>query len=191
MLKIDNVYKEYENFTLNIDELIIKRGAYFVLLGPTGSGKTLAALGCISEIINRLNNIIIIIACPYNHLIQQWKKEIYKFNLKIDKIIIADSTNPKWRNELSDGIFDVLLGYKNTFMAITTHRTFSSSDFKKIIEDPKLTQKSLLVVDEVHGLGTAKGREKPHGIRKTAPISFITASYFPGDGKKTDRPRIA
>ena len=45
----------------------------------TGTGKTFTALGCASKLINKTNDpIVIVITCPFQHLITQWenKKEV-------------------------------------------------------------------------------------------------------------------
>jgi len=41
MIRIENLYKEWRDFSLKDINLEIKKGEYFVLLGPTGAGKTL------------------------------------------------------------------------------------------------------------------------------------------------------
>ncbi len=120
----------------------------------TGTGKTFTALGCISELQNKTAGLLIIIACPKNHLVQQWKKETDKFGTRYDKLIIADSTNKKWKNELHDTMIDLSLGYISAVLIITTHTTFSSSNFKSIISENAKDVNTLLIGDEVHGLGS-------------------------------------
>ena len=41
MIEIKNLYKDWEEFSLKDINLQIKKGEYFVILGPTGAGKTL------------------------------------------------------------------------------------------------------------------------------------------------------
>jgi len=41
MIRIENLTKRWENFSLDGISLDIRKGEYFVILGPTGSGKTL------------------------------------------------------------------------------------------------------------------------------------------------------
>jgi len=50
----------------------------------TGTGKTFTALGCVKEASKRHQRLVIVINCPYQHLIQQWKREIQKFDIKFD-----------------------------------------------------------------------------------------------------------
>lgn len=125
----------------------------------TGTGKTFTALGCLDRVLKEEKRLVAVIVCPYNHLIKQWSKEIDKFGLKIDKII-ADSSNPKWKNELADYLLDIKSEIRDKIVVLTTHDTFPRDDFTKII---RLSPVNLfLIVDEVHGIGSP--------IRKTGLI---------------------
>ena len=124
----------------------------------TGTGKTITALGCLNKIYDNNENCISIISCPQTHLVQQWEEEIKKFNIKYDSLLIASGSNYKWRKILSDAIDNNILGYENKIIIITTHDTFSSEDFQKLlkkVESPNL----FLIADEVHGIGSI-GRRK-------------------------------
>jgi len=124
----------------------------------TGTGKTFAALGCLNDAFKNKNAVVSVISCPYQHLVKQWKKEIIKFGIDSDQIIIADSSNPKWKKELADAFVDLYLEYKSKITVLTTHATFSSNDFIKIINKEKNNKKILLIADEVHGIGAEKTR---------------------------------
>jgi len=41
MIRVENLYKDWREFSLKNINLEVKKGEYFVLLGPTGAGKTL------------------------------------------------------------------------------------------------------------------------------------------------------
>jgi len=127
----------------------------------TGTGKTYAALGCIEETAKINTSLLIVISCPYQHLVQQWKREINLFGTAYDDLMIADSTNAKWRNQLVDYLIDISLGRKQKVIVITTHSTFPSNDFKNIICSYKNSSKLMLIADEVHGLGANESR---HGL---------------------------
>jgi len=121
----------------------------------TGTGKTFTALGCVDRILNK-ENIATIITAPYSHLIGQWKKEIGKYGLSFNDMIIADSTNRNWRDSLSDRLSDMTLGHLKKYLILTTHNTFSLNDFQKIIKANKKGFEIMLIADEVHRLGAAK-----------------------------------
>lgn len=121
----------------------------------TGTGKTFTALGCLNHALKSKSHLFCVIACPYKHLIRQWHNEINKFGIKSDSLIIADSSNPKWKNDLTDSFIDQKLGRKNRIIVITTHKTFASDSFMGIIDqelDPYIP--AFLIADEVHGIGS-------------------------------------
>lgn len=126
----------------------------------TGTGKTFTALGCLEKVLEKEEKLITVIACPYGHLIKQWNDNIDTFGIMSD-IIIADSTNPKWKIQLPDYLLDIKNGISSRLIILTTHDSFSSNDFIKRIR--KASTKLFLVVDEVHGIGAP--------IRKNGLIS--------------------
>lgn len=125
----------------------------------TGTGKTFAALGCLDRASRISNRLLVVIACPYQHLVQQWRREIIKFGVSYDELIIADGSNKRWRDMLADALMDISLGHKDKVVVLTTHSTFPSGDFVGIIRDHKTAFRILLIADEVHGLGAKRSRE--------------------------------
>jgi len=151
-LKIDRVYerpklRDYQ------DEAVTKwlensnRGIFEM---ATATGKTYAALECLRRILDREKRLVAVIACPYNHLIVQWTREIERFGISCDELV-ADSSNPRWKDELTDQLMDIRNGIREKLIVLTTHATFSTDDFMMIIE--KVVGKLCLIVDEVHGIG--------------------------------------
>jgi len=133
----------------------------------TGTGKTFAALGCLEKASKTCGRLVVIITCPYQHLIQQWRRDIGKFGISFDQLF-ADSSNPSWKNNLADALVDISLGYKENLIILTTHRTFSSNNFRSILERNKNEFNILLIGDEVHGLGakeSRKGLTNEYGLR--------------------------
>ncbi len=122
----------------------------------TGTGKTFTALGCVNRIRQQEQRLVLVIAAPYGHLVQQWKREIEKFGMTFDRQIVADSSNPSWRNFLADSLNDITLRYINTLLVLTTHSTFSCQDFCKIMDRNKGDFEMMLLADEVHGAGADK-----------------------------------
>jgi hypothetical protein len=131
-----------------------------ILEMATGTGKTITALECISRAIDNVKgNWLIIICVPYHHLVTQWEDNINKFGFNCE-IIIADSTNRKYKTQLSKKILEDSIPYKKTrdTFVITTHNTFSSDDFISIINSATDKTNLMLVADEVHWLGASKLR---------------------------------
>jgi superfamily II DNA or RNA helicase len=125
----------------------------------TGTGKTFAALGCLERVSKSTQGLLTVVTCPYQHLVQQWKREIDKFGIQYDDLITADSANPGWRDVLIDSMIDLTLGYMKRLLVLTTHRTFSSDSFVSIIINNKHRFSALVIGDEVHGLGAEKSQE--------------------------------
>lgn len=125
----------------------------------TGTGKTYTALGCLDIVTKKYQKWLTIIACPQNHLIDQWLGDIEEFGINYDGVIIADNTYPSWKKDLVNTLVDIHLGYRKNILVMTTHRTLSNKKFINIIQQHKRDTKALLIADEVHGLGARKQRE--------------------------------
>lgn len=119
----------------------------------TGSGKTFAAFGCLDKIYKDYTNLVVVISCPYGHLVQQWKRELLRYNIIFDKVIIADSSNSKWNKETFNALADLsMYGSNKPVIVITTHSTSSLPKFLNLIKKiPGNTY--FLIADEVHGVG--------------------------------------
>lgn len=120
----------------------------------TGTGKTFTALGCLKKLTKSKNNFLTVIACPQSHLVTQWEKNVKKC-IKTDTLV-ASSMNKNWRNELNDMIKFLNYDIIKFPVLFTTHKTFSSNDFKKRINE--YNGNKLLIVDEVHGVGSLEYR---------------------------------
>jgi len=132
-----------------------------ILEMATGTGKTIAALSCLKNVLETEKRLVVIISSPFIHLSEQWIREFGKLNIIGDKIL-ADSSQSKWKDKLVDSILDVENGVSGNLMVLTTHNTFSSSDFVNIIKGSKnrtSDQRFLVVVDEVHGIGAPERRK--------------------------------
>ncbi|KZX10675.1 DEAD/DEAH box helicase family protein [Methanobrevibacter filiformis] len=150
---------------VNTDEKIVLRdyqkeaienwwenGKKGILEMATGTGKTLTALSCFSKIFHENENLITVIACPQSHLIDQWIKDVKKFYK--GQIIVASSKNHKWKTQIKNLIINSILDIEKNFVIVTTHKTLSSVYFIENIKKSKA--KLLLIVDEVHGIGSLK-----------------------------------
>lgn len=118
----------------------------------TGTGKTFTALKCLEKLFKR-EDVVCVIACPLIYLVEQWEKDVKKFPI-FENVYKIYGSNPKWKKELNDFIFDLDLGLLNEGVIITTHNTFSTDDFKNILS--KIDKKLCLIVDEMHHVGAEK-----------------------------------
>jgi len=149
IIKLWNHQKEAINNWLAND----KKGIFEM---ATGTGKTFAALGCLKRIIESERKLVVVISCPYIHLVKQWAREIKNFDIPYD-MLIADSSNPNWKNELVDHLLDIGSGINEKLIVLTTHVTLSTDDFIRIIR--KTDAKLFLIADEVHGVGAPERRQ--------------------------------
>ena len=119
----------------------------------TGTGKTFTGLAAICRIAECLDNkLAVIIVCPYQHLVEQWLDDIYKFGM--DPIIgYSASRQRNWRTILKNAIRDQKLHVrgKDFFCFITTYATFSTDFVQEQIS--KIKGDVLLLADEAHNFG--------------------------------------
>jgi len=123
----------------------------------TGTGKTRTAIGCILNLIQDVNSILIIIATPGGTLTRQWKSEVEKLCPQFVNSIVADSTNNGWKEQLRTDIRQINVGILNNYIVYTTHSTASSDDFLQITAACRIP--IFFIGDEVHGLGASKTKK--------------------------------
>ena len=118
----------------------------------TGTGKTFTALSCFKELSDSKDKLITVIACPQSHLIDQWIKDVKIFHE--GEIIIASGKNNNWKKDLSKLRKKFFFDYIDKAVIMTTHASLSSEYFINTIN--KFNVEKLLIVDEVHGIGSSK-----------------------------------
>lgn len=120
----------------------------------TGTGKTYTALAAVARLFNDKNkNLAVIIICPYQHLVEQWKDDVLAFGMK-PIICYSASTQKNWKERLKTAVTSFNLGIQKHFSMITTNATFSL-DYVQA-EMKKLRGNVVLVVDEAHNFGAEK-----------------------------------
>ncbi|MDR2720392.1 MAG: DEAD/DEAH box helicase family protein [Nitrososphaerota archaeon] len=122
-----------------------------ILEMATATGKTFTAIGCLAKLLEK-KKLVTVIACPFIHLIKQWKENLVIFN--IDVSVEAFSNASVWSNELANKIFDYNNDYIKSLVVITTHDTLSNPKFINQIRS--VSGEKLLIADEVHGLGSTE-----------------------------------
>lgn len=119
----------------------------------TGTGKTYTGLGavaCLSEYVG--DSLAVIIVCPYQHLVEQWKEDIERFGMNP---IVGYGAIPakQWKPRLTDAIRNHKLKVRRRqfFCFVTTNATFSGEFVQDQIA--KIKGNALLLVDEAHNFG--------------------------------------
>lgn len=119
----------------------------------TGTGKTYTGLGAIARLSEFLEDkLAVFIVCSYQHLVEQWKEDIVKFEMNP---IVGYGAIPakQWKTKLSDAVRNQKLKVRKRefFCFVTTNATFSSDFVQEQIK--KIKGNALLVVDEAHNFG--------------------------------------
>ncbi len=122
----------------------------------TGTGKTYTGLGAAVRLFSDKHKMALIIVCPYQHLVEQWVEDIIKFNL-LPTIGYSSSKQHDWKSRLSNDILDFRLGVINIFCFVTTNATYSSEYVQNQLK--KLSNHTLLLVDEAHNFGAERLRQ--------------------------------
>lgn len=120
----------------------------------TGAGKTYTALAAVAHLYKAQNeNLAVIIICPYQHLVEQWRDDIEAFGMK-PIICYSASSQKNWRDRLKNSVTSFNLGIKKHFCMLCTNATFALDDVQ--IQVSKLQGNIVIVVDEAHNFGAEK-----------------------------------
>ncbi len=121
----------------------------------TGTGKTITALSALAKLREKKKHLFVVIACPYQHLVDQWSEEAVRFGFEP---ILAYKNSATWINRLNTALVRYNYGVCNIVCTITTQTTFITETMQKLLS--KLKRGAVLVADEVHHLGAERSRER-------------------------------
>lgn len=145
---------ELRDYQVQAIQAWFKEGCRGLFEMATGTGKTITALAASIELFKREGRLIIVIACPYTHLINQWAGVVEEFGYNY---VLAYGAIGSWANEVTNNLLDLRAGFVKNLVVLTTHDTLSNESFTEIIENES-TSPQLLIVDEVHSVGSPKRR---------------------------------
>ncbi|MEG4056156.1 MULTISPECIES: DNA phosphorothioation system restriction enzyme [unclassified Microcoleus] len=145
----------------------------------TGSGKTITALAIATELYNKINLQVLLVICPYCHLVNQWARESEKFGLK--PILAFDSAR-SWQNKLAAGLYEVRSSGERAFLTIiTTNATLMGDSLRSQLR--YFPEKTLIIGDEVHNLGAPRlGQSLPRNIGLRLALSATPERHFDEEG---------
>ena len=121
----------------------------------TGTGKTITALSALAKLREEKEYLFVLIACPYQHLVDQWYKEAVRFGFEP---ILAYKNSATWVNRLNTALVRYNYGIRDVVCTITTQTTFIAETMQKLLS--KLKRGAVLIADEVHHLGAEQSRER-------------------------------
>jgi superfamily II DNA or RNA helicase len=125
----------------------LKNGRRGIFAMATGTGKTITSLNCLLNEYKDQNYYKAVILVPTIALVDQWKKECYKFNFKN---IIQISSKENWNDELS--FFNTANKLVNaSFIVIITYASFVRKKFQNHFK--QFSRETILIADELHNMG--------------------------------------
>ncbi|BAQ66630.1 DNA phosphorothioation system restriction enzyme [Geminocystis sp. NIES-3709] len=149
-----------------------------ILKMATGSGKTITALAINEELYRQINLQVLLVICPFRHLVLQWTEEAEKFNLLP---ILAFESAYSWHGELSRQLYNIHQNKQKFLTIITTYSTFISDRFQGQL--PFFPEKTLIVGDEAHNLGSPRLLSSlPDNIGLRLALSATPERHFDEDG---------
>jgi DNA phosphorothioation system restriction enzyme len=144
----------------------------------TGSGKTIVALAIATELYQKINLQVLLIVCPYCHLVTQWAKECEKFNLNP---ILAFENVRNWQSQLSTQLYNLRSGNQKFLTIITTNSTLIGEGFQSQLKF--FGDRTLIIGDEAHHLGSARLEESlPRKIGLRLALSATPERHFDDEG---------
>mgnify|MGYP000125223841 CR=1 FL=1 len=159
------------------------RGCRGIFEMATGTGKTITALAAMARLYGRDRRLAIIIACPYQHLVDQWQREAAAFGLHP---LLAYQRKVDWLKPLHQQVSEYNHGDRNYLSVITTHTTFIDQDFQQTVR--RITGPALLIADEMHHLGADRSRAQlPDTIGYRLGLSATPDRWFDDVGTEVLR----
>jgi DNA phosphorothioation system restriction enzyme len=147
----------------------------------TGSGKTITALAVACELYKQINLQVLVVVCPYRHLVTQWARECEKFNLQP---ILAFDNLRTWQSQLSTQLYNLRSGSQGFVTVITTNSTFIGDGFQSQLK--YFPAKTLIIGDEAHNLGAPKLEESlPRRVGLRLALSATPERYFDDCGTQS------
>jgi len=144
----------------------------------TGSGKTITALAIATELYKKIGLQVLLIVCPYRHLVTQWARECQKFGLEP---ILAFESLQNWQDRLSTQIYNVRSSNQKFLTIITTNATLIGQGLQSQLR--YLPEKTLIIGDEAHNLGSKRLVESlPRNVRLRLALSATPERYFDEQG---------
>lgn len=155
-------------------------GGQGILNMATGTGKTITSLFAASELAALQDGrLALIVAVPYQHLVDQWTTELERFGVAPIK---AYGSRASWLDDAVGAITEFELGAREGVTLVTTHKTFAMKHFQSLIE--RLPGgRTLLIGDEVHHMGAPHIRSKlPETIRARLGLSATPNRWYDDEG---------
>jgi DNA phosphorothioation system restriction enzyme len=144
----------------------------------TGSGKTITALAIATELYQKIGLQVLLVVCPYRHLVTQWARECQNFGLEP---ILAFENVRNWHSQFSTELYNVHSGKQPFLTVITTNATLIGEGLQSQLK--YFPDKTLIIGDEAHNLGAPRLEESlPRNIGLRLALSATPERYFDEQG---------
>lgn len=151
-----------------------------ILNMATGTGKTITSLLAASELASLQDGrLVVIIAAPYQHLVDQWVTELEQFGATPIRAYESRST---WTDDIVSRFTEYSTGGRDLVSIVTTHATFATNHFQTILGKVDGAE-TLMIADEVHHLGAPHLREHlPQNVRARLGLSATPERWYDESG---------
>jgi superfamily II DNA or RNA helicase len=171
------------DYQLKAVDAWFENGCCGLLEMATGTGKTITALAAAVRLRCRDRKLALIIAVPYQHLVDQWYDEAIRFGFRP---IRAYKNKSDWLDKLHDQALSYAHDDYSHMCVICTHTTFATSHFQDAIA--RIPEPKMLIADEVHHLGAESSRKfLPEGISNRLALSATPDRWFDDIGTQALR----
>ena len=144
----------------------------------TGSGKTITALAIATQLYQKIGLQVLLIVCPYRHLVTQWARECQNFNLEP---LLAFETVRNWQSQLSTALYNIHAGNQPFLTLITTNATLIGEGLQSQLK--YFPARTLIIGDEAHNLGAPRLEQSlPRNIGLRLALSATPERYFDEQG---------
>lgn len=149
-----------------------------ILAMATGSGKTLTALYLACRLAKKNHPFVLIVACPFLNLAEQWIREMRRFGL--DPVPCFKSRQA-WQTRLAEGYQRLEAGLDSILSIVVSNDTLGSPAFQQALRTHAATH--MIVADEVHNLGSSHtSKALPEGIRLRLGLSATPRRHHDAEG---------
>ena len=116
----------------------------------TGTGKTVTALNCLLDYYKDHGRYRGLILVPTLSLVEQWVRELRKFNFT--NVVKISSKERSWKDDITRITAGAYLNSTSSFIVISTYASFAKSSVLAWLED--LPSDTIVIADEAHNLGS-------------------------------------
>lgn len=144
----------------------------------TGTGKTITALAALTQVFNDTGRLIVVVTCPYKHLVTQWAEEASRFGFR--PVRVAER-KAKWEEELTRQLQAFKRGYSDLVTVVTTNAALTGGSFPEIMQS--YWKDSVFVADEAHYAGAPSIRRSlPGEAPRRLGLSATPVRYYDDEG---------